>query len=144
MPFPSPGDLPDPGIEPGILHWPTDSLPLSQIRLPGKVDPRKEMKITWKCCFCCSIIKLYPTLWDLIDCSIPGFPVLHLKVRINASMKDNFHQHLICLNGDWIFKEKIIAMCYGVHKICRSELDDIIAQKKEEGINLSVLVKAYT
>ena len=35
-------------------------------------------------------------------------------------------------------------MCYGVNKICRSEVDDIIAQKKEEGMNLSVLVKPYT
>ena len=58
-------------------------------------------------------------------------------------MKDNFYQHLICLKGDCIFKEKIIAMCYEVHKICRSEVDDIIAQKKEEGMNLSVLVKPY-
>ena len=36
LPFPSPGDLPDPGIEPGspALHWipvlQVDSLPLSQ------------------------------------------------------------------------------------------------------------------
>ena len=32
LPFPSPGDLPDPGIEPGLLcllHWQTGSLPLS-------------------------------------------------------------------------------------------------------------------
>ena len=31
LPFPSPGDLPNPGIEPGLLcllHWQTDSLPL--------------------------------------------------------------------------------------------------------------------
>ena len=59
-------------------------------------------------------------------------------------MKDSFYQHLICLKGDWIFKEKMMAMCYGIHKICRSEVDDIIAQKKEEGMNLSVLVKPYT
>ena len=27
--------------------------------------------------YCCSVGKLCPTLWDLMDCSIPGFPVLH-------------------------------------------------------------------
>jgi len=27
--IPPPGDLPDPGIEPGVLHWQVDSLPLS-------------------------------------------------------------------------------------------------------------------
>ena len=34
LPFPSPGDLPDPGMEPvsaaHLLHWQVDSLPLSQ------------------------------------------------------------------------------------------------------------------
>ena len=29
LPFPSPGDLPDPGIEPTSLVWQADSLPLS-------------------------------------------------------------------------------------------------------------------
>ena len=33
----------------------------------------------WKhyCCFCCSVAKSCPTLCDLMDCSTPGFPVLH-------------------------------------------------------------------
>ena len=29
LPFTSPGDLPDSGIEPSLLHWEVDSLPLS-------------------------------------------------------------------------------------------------------------------
>ena len=29
LPFPSPGDVPDPGIEPAPPHWQADSLPLS-------------------------------------------------------------------------------------------------------------------
>ena len=29
LPFPSPGELPDPGIEPTSLVWQADSLPLS-------------------------------------------------------------------------------------------------------------------
>ena len=33
LPFPSPGDLPDPGIEPGSLALQADSLPTE---LPGK------------------------------------------------------------------------------------------------------------
>ena len=31
LPFPSPGDLPDPGIKPSLLHWHVDSLPLSHL-----------------------------------------------------------------------------------------------------------------
>ena len=29
------------------------------------------------CCCCCSVAKLHLTLCDPIDCSMPGFPVLH-------------------------------------------------------------------
>ena len=31
LPFPSPGDIPDPGIEPGLLHWQVDSSPLHHL-----------------------------------------------------------------------------------------------------------------
>ena len=30
-----------------------------------------------KCYFCCSDVQLRPTLCDPMDCSMPGFPVLH-------------------------------------------------------------------
>ena len=62
LPFPPPGDLPDPGMEPGSPVLQADAL------------LRKDSCI---CCCCCSVAKLYPTLCSLIDCSAPGFPVLH-------------------------------------------------------------------
>ena len=32
----------------------------------------------WRlCCCCCSVTKLCPTLWDPMNCSTPGFPILH-------------------------------------------------------------------
>ena len=34
LPFPSPGDLPDPGIEPSSPSWQVDSLPLSHLESP--------------------------------------------------------------------------------------------------------------
>ena len=37
LPFPPPGDLPNPGTEPyllHVLHWQTDSLPLSHLGSP--------------------------------------------------------------------------------------------------------------
>ena len=34
--FPTPGDLPDPGIEPHLLQWQADSLPLSHLGSPLK------------------------------------------------------------------------------------------------------------
>ena len=35
LPFPSPGDLPDPGIEPASPAWLAESLPLSQKKSPN-------------------------------------------------------------------------------------------------------------
>ena len=40
LPFPPPRDLPDPGVEPGLLcllHWQVDSLPLNPPRKPSRV-----------------------------------------------------------------------------------------------------------
>ena len=34
LPFPPPGDLPQPGIELCLLHWQADSLPLSHLGIP--------------------------------------------------------------------------------------------------------------
>ena len=38
LPFPSPGDLPDPGIEPGLLHWRQMLSPLSH---QGRMGPQR-------------------------------------------------------------------------------------------------------
>ena len=32
--------------------------------------------VSWSCC-CCSVAKSYPTLCNPMNCSTPGFPVLH-------------------------------------------------------------------
>ena len=40
LPFPSPGDLPDPGMEPVFPespYWQADSLPLSHLRSPCRI-----------------------------------------------------------------------------------------------------------
>ena len=42
LPFPSPGDLPDPGFEPESPVWQRDSLPLSQLGSPeSNIDGNK-------------------------------------------------------------------------------------------------------
>ena len=38
LPFPSPGDLPYPRIDPHLLHWEVDSLPLSHLGSPNKTE----------------------------------------------------------------------------------------------------------
>ena len=37
MPFPSPGDLPNPEVEFTSPAWQADSLPLSRVRIPNKL-----------------------------------------------------------------------------------------------------------
>ena len=47
LPYPPPGDLPDPGIELlHLLHWQAGSLPVAPPRKPGiyHIQPRKEIK----------------------------------------------------------------------------------------------------
>ena len=31
---------------------------------------------------CCSVAQLGPTLWDPMNCSMPGFPVLHCLLEL--------------------------------------------------------------
>ena len=61
MPFPSPGDLPDPGIKLGSPALQVDSLTSEP---PGK--PKKHI-------CCCSVTKLCLTLFDSMDCSTPAY-----------------------------------------------------------------------
>ena len=42
LPFPPPGDLPDPGIKPCLVHWQADSLPLSHQRSPELNGQRQK------------------------------------------------------------------------------------------------------
>ena len=35
LPLPSPGDLLNPGIEPGLMHWQVDSLPTTNVTWEG-------------------------------------------------------------------------------------------------------------
>ena len=69
MPFPSPEDLPDPGIEPGSPVLQADSL---LFELQGR--PSKGIAAA---AAGAKSLQSYPTLCDPIDCSTPGLPVHH-------------------------------------------------------------------
>ena len=70
-PFPSPGDLPDPGIEPGSPTLQADTLPSGP---PGK-HLSSGLKGNCECTKInyCSVAKLCPTLCHPMDCSLPSF-----------------------------------------------------------------------
>ena len=60
LPFPFPGDLPDPVVKPTSFAWQTDSLPLSHLDISQGSDQIRS--VTQSC----------PTLCDPMDCSTPG------------------------------------------------------------------------
>ena len=64
-PIPSPGDLLNPGIEPGSLELQVDSLPAELPRKPSSNHSTATVKSLQSC----------PTLCDPIDSSLPGSPV---------------------------------------------------------------------
>ena len=69
LPFPSPGDLPDPGIEPGSPALQADALSSEP---PGKPKSLlKEILYT----LVSEVAQSCPTLCDPMDCSLPGFSV---------------------------------------------------------------------
>ena len=67
LPFPSPGHLPDPGIEPRSPALQADTL---SSELPGKPHKMKG-KLKIECCSC-SDTKLSLTICNPVDCSPPG------------------------------------------------------------------------
>ena len=64
LPFPSPGDLPDPGIEPGSSALQADSLP-TELPAAAAAAAAKSLQ---SC----------PTLCDPIDGSPPGSPIAEI------------------------------------------------------------------
>ena len=68
-PFPSPGDLPYPGIKSRSSALQADSEPSES---SGK--PKSGVSIYT---FCCSVVQSHPTLCHPMDCCMPGFLVLH-------------------------------------------------------------------
>ena len=64
LPFPSPGDLPKPGIEPMSPAWQEDSLSLNYLGSPLLLSAAAAKSL-----------QSCPTLCDPMDCSLPGSSV---------------------------------------------------------------------
>ena len=76
MRFPSPGDLPDPGIKPGSPALQADVLPSEP---PGKPPIKMSvlLKMIYKLVQFSSVTQLCPTLCNPMNRSTPGLPVHH-------------------------------------------------------------------
>ena len=71
LPFPSPADLPNPGIEPGSPALQTDA-----IRLSHQGSPLRDQFSSLRYQFS-SVAQSCPTLCDPMNHSTPGLPVHH-------------------------------------------------------------------
>ena len=76
LPFPSPEDLPDPGIELGSSALQLDSLPFE---LQGRSCSRFS-----------SVAQSCPTLCHPMACSTPGFPVPHQLLELTQTHVHRF------------------------------------------------------
>ena len=65
LPCPPPGSLPNPGIKPSSPALQADSLSLSHQEILNGLAQFS------------SVTQSHPSLCDLMDCIMPGFPVLH-------------------------------------------------------------------
>ena len=93
LPFPSPGDLPNPRIVSFVSCIAGGFLLTEPSRKPCT-------NISIHNC-CCSVPKLYRTLCDPMDCSTPGFPILHVSQSLFRFMSNELvilsnHQILCC------------------------------------------------
>ena len=70
MPFPSPGDLPNPEIEPGSPALQADSLPSEAQGKPGM-----DFVIVNDAAATAKSLQSCPTLCDPVDSSPPGSPI---------------------------------------------------------------------
>ena len=67
LPFPSPGDLPDPGIEPVSPALQADST--------APPEKPNEGHAAAAAAAAAKSLQSCPTLWDPMDCSPPGSPI---------------------------------------------------------------------
>ena len=58
-------------LHPRLSLW----VSIQMLSFSRSLDPAVGLKNCYK--GCCSVAKWCPALWDPIDCSTPGFPVLH-------------------------------------------------------------------
>ena len=108
LPFPSPGDLPNPGIEPRSPALQADSLPLSHqgscaASLPPKISKRLEIQ------------KLHLPL--SIDIHIPGviqvLPTRYTQRRYGKQEGNSSHSFLCYLNLEIWFSSVMLARFHG-------------------------------
>ena len=83
------------------------------------------------CCFptcCCSVAKLCPTLCDPMNCSNPGFPVLHY---IPKFVQTHVHWVMMSLNHVILYYPLLLSSIFPYIKVFSNELTLCITWPKD-------------
>ena len=105
--FPPPGDLPNPGIEPNLLHWQVDSLPLSYLGSPTLLIAASYSTLVslshctllrWKCC---SVEPSYSFLFPSGNRCSWMHPVLCLQIHLLPDVYHNYFSLLRSSFSSW-------------------------------------------
>ena len=99
---------------------------------------------------CCSVIKLCSTLCDPMDCSIPGFPVLHhstISSSVAPPLAFSFSQHQSLFQ--WVSFLHLVAKLLELHlclvwsPCCPGDFQDSSSAPQFESINSLMLSLLY-
>ena len=99
LPFPSPRDLPNPGMKPSLLHWQADSLPLSHWGSPRLSKSYIDSFFTFHLYM---LIDLFFSFWRLKTFEF-GIPVVLSQCLWNQNQPKQPHNYLKDRNQsvDW-------------------------------------------
>ena len=105
LPFPSPEDFPDPGIKPESLASPA---------LAGGFFTTTATWEAQSCYVRCSVAQSCPTVRNPVDCSTPGFLVLHHLPGIAIEVS-NFNSGFLFFwpQGMWDLRDRTHTSCIG-------------------------------
>jgi len=96
LPFPSPGDLPNPGIEPGFPTLEADAL-------TSFLGPSCSLLTSDLHCFSfSSVAQSCPALCDPMDCNTPGFLIHHQLLELAQTHVHQVGDVLIVLEAPLI------------------------------------------
>ena len=99
LPFPSPGDLPNQGIEPTCLAWHTDSLPLSHLGSPWKTVGTPKYLLLF---FLPPFLSFYKTVKSRLSI---WWMTQRLERENHATHKDLNKQHWWQNSTCWVLRE---------------------------------------
>ena len=135
LPFPSPGDLPDSGIEPWPLLSRADALPseppgnnqVTQLLLSDKIN---SVSGSWTRVFC-AFLRPLCLLCHLLFCDI--YLLLGLRFQTSSDLQHVVHVRASCFSRVWLFATPCSPPGSSVHGILQARVLEWVAPLFSKG-----------